>query len=161
MKTARPLPLSHSVSGPAGLAVMSPTVTFRVLGLAHWPAPGVKVRVKAPGPVVAGLKVLLDTPGPDQEPAMPLWLAERAAGGEVWQKGPIGVSAGVVRLLTVTLRVLARAHCPAEGVKVRLKAPAEAGLKVLLVTPGPDQEPVMPLWLVGRLTAGSPWQKGP
>jgi hypothetical protein len=76
----------------------------------------------------------------------------------------MGVSAGVLTGLTVTFRVLALAHCPAFGVKVSEKVPlpAVAGLKVLPpVTPGPDQLPRMPSWVVLRPAGASLAQKGP
>jgi hypothetical protein len=95
------------------------TVTLSVLALAHWPAPGVKVRVKVPLPAALGLKLLPPlTPGPDQVPLMPLWVVFSAVGPSAWQKGPMGVSAGVVAGLTVMLRVLVLAHWPGLGVKV-------------------------------------------
>ncbi len=141
------------------------TVTLRVAVVAQAPPLGVNVRIWAPAPAVAGLKVLLVTPGPDQEPLIPFWLvAGRATGEADWQKGPIGAKVGVVAVLTVTLRVAVVAQPPALGVKVRVCVPAPAvdGLKVLLVTPGPDQLPLTPFWLVvGRATGEAVWQKGP
>ena len=71
-----------------------------------------------PVPAVAGLKELLETPGPDQEPVIPLCEVFRAVGAAEAQKGPRGVSAGVVAAFTVTEVVLTLAHWPAFGVKV-------------------------------------------
>ena len=139
------------------------TVTDIVLTLAHWPTFGVKVSVWLPAPAVAGLKELPATPGPDQEPVMPLWVVFKAAGASVAQKGPMDVSAGVLGAFTVTDVVLTLAHWPTFGVKVSvwLPAPAVAGLKELPATPGPDQEPVMPLWVVFKAAGASVAQKGP
>ena len=71
-----------------------------------------------PAPAVAGLKELPATPGPDQEPMMPLWVVFRAVGKALTQKGPMEVSAGVLAAFTVTDVVLTLAHWPAFGVKV-------------------------------------------
>lgn len=46
-------------------------------------------------------------------------------------------------------------------VSVWLPAPAVAGLKELPETPGPDQFPVMPLWVVFRAVEAAETQKGP
>jgi hypothetical protein len=76
-----------------------------------------------------------------------------------WVRGPAGLATGVG--LTVTLRVLALAHSPAPGVKVRVKVPLPAalGLKLLPpLTPGPDQVPLMPLWVVFSAAGASFWQ---
>ena len=100
-----------------------------------------------PAPAVAGLKELPETPGPDQFPVIPLWVVFRAVDAAEMQKGPIGVSAGILKAFTITEVVLTLAHWPAFGVKVSawLPAPAVAGLKELPATPGPDQFPVIPL----------------
>ena len=55
--------------------------------------------------------------------------------------------------LTTTSRVLAAAHCPELGLKVRVRIPKPptAGLRVFPpLTPGPDQVPVTPFWVVFR-----------
>ena len=116
-----------------------------------------------PAPAVAGLKALPTTPGPDQFPVMPLWVVFNAVGAAETQNGPVGASVGVVAALTVTEIVLTLAHWPAFGVKVSvwLPAPAVAGLKELPETPGPDQFPVMPLWVVFRALEASVEQKVP
>ena len=49
-----------------------------------------------PAPAVAGLKELPETPGPDQEPVMPLCVVFSAMGKKMAQNGPMGVRAGVV-----------------------------------------------------------------
>ena len=79
------------------------------------------------------------------------------------QKGPMGVGAGVIFVLNVTIMVLLSAHWPASGVKasVWLPVPATEGLKELPATPGPDQFPVMPLWVVFRAVGAAEVQKGP
>ena len=84
------------------------TITVIVLTLAHWSALGIKVSVWLPAPAVAGLKELPDTPGPDQEPGMPLGVVFRAVGASVAQKGPMEVSAGVTggSFTTVTVTVM-------------------------------------------------------
>ncbi|RMH74933.1 MAG: hypothetical protein D6683_12090 [Actinomyces sp.] len=64
--------------------------------------------------------------------------------------------------LTVTCRVLALAHCPGFGVKVRVYVPlSPAGLKLLLLTPVPDHSPLMPLCTVDSATGSSLLQSGP
>ena len=65
--------------------------------------------------------------------------------------------------VTITDRLPLLAHCPAVGIKVKLKLPGPEpiGLKVLAETPGPDQFPLMPLTLVGRLTGALLVQNGP
>ncbi len=73
---------------PGGLAEGLLTVTSMLLGLAHSPGAGVKVRIWVPEPAVAGLKVLLVTPGPDQEPATPSCRVGRFTGGSLPQNGP-------------------------------------------------------------------------
>ena len=157
---------SFAQNGPMGAraGVVAPfTVTIIVLALAHCPAVGVNVKVWLPAPAEAGLKLLPATPGPDQVPFMPLWVAFKGTAASVLQSGPTGFKAGVVAEFTVTGSVLARAHCPAAGVKVRvwLPAPAVAGLKLLPDTPGPDQAPDMPLCVVFSGTAASLMQNGP
>ena len=94
------------------------TVTEVVLALAHWPASDVKVSVWLPAPAVAGLKELPETPGPDQFPVIPLWVVFRAVDAAEMQKGPIGVSAGILKAFTITEVVLTLAHWSAFGVKV-------------------------------------------
>lgn len=48
------------------------------------------------------------------------------------------------------------AHWPALGVNVSVTLPVmPTGLNILLATPGPDQVPLIPLWVVGSTTGGS------
>ncbi len=82
--------------------------------------------------------------------------------GSVWQSVAVP-STGVFACVTVTDRLAGLAHWPTDGVKVstKLPAPATDGVKTLPETPVPDQFPVTPLTLVGKLTAGSFVQNGP
>lgn len=81
------------------------TVTIIVAALAHWSASGIKVSVWLPAPAVAGLKELPATPGPDQEPEIPLWVVFRAAGEAPAQKRPMEVRVGVTGVFSVTVTV--------------------------------------------------------
>ena len=79
-------------------------VILNIAGLAHWPAPGVKVYNVVPGVLVlmvAGFHV----------PVIPLVEADGSAGAvEFWQIGPIGKNVGVTLSLTVTVIVVEVAH---------------------------------------------------
>ena len=107
--------------GPMGVRVgviLVLTITIMVLLLAHWPTVGVKVSVWLPVPATEGLKELPATPGPDQVPVMPLCVVFKAVDAAEMQKGPIGVSAGILKAFTITEVVLTLAHWSAFGVKV-------------------------------------------
>ena len=54
--------------------------------VAHCPGSGVKVKLKLPAPVAAGLKELAVTPGPDQLPSIPLCTVFNEIGASVWQR---------------------------------------------------------------------------
>ena len=135
------------------------TVTGKVAVLAHCPAVGVNVKVKLPGPAAVGLKVLAETPVPDQFPLMPLTLVGRLTGAPFEQNGPMGLGIGVTAEVTETIIVVGRAHWPAVGVKVAVMVlpPCPAGLML-----EGFQVPVMP-WLevVGNTTGAAFSQSGP
>lgn len=118
------------------------TVMFVVAGLAHWPGVGVNVNVTLPlWPV--GLKLLPETPFPDQFPVIPPWFVGKlreAAFSQMEAGTP--VITGVTAMFTVML-VLAGSMQAAFEVKVKLTLPlCPAGLKFMPETPGPDQVPV-------------------
>lgn len=54
---------------------------------------------------MAGLNELPDTPGPDQEPVMPLRVVLRAVGEAPVQKGPMEGKEGVTGVFSVTVTV--------------------------------------------------------
>ena len=100
------------------------------------------------------------TPCPDQLPAMPLWVVGKAmaAAFEHKEAGTPEIT-GVVDGLTVMVVVATSAHCPAFGVNESVTLPLRpAGLKLLLVTPSPDQLPTMPLCTVGSAMGAAVWQ---
>ena len=100
----------------------------------------------------------------DQEPVMPLFEVVGSINEPPEHIGATCVKVGVTLALTVTEIVLALAHWPASDVKVSvwLPGPATEGLKELPpATPGPDQFPVMPLWVVFRAVGAAKTQKGP
>ena len=103
-----------------------------------------------------GLKMLLLTPCPDQLPLKPPCVVGRLMAGAVSQiEAGTPVIAGVVGVETLMVVVAGLAHCPAFGVKVSAMFPLKPiGLKRLLLTPGPDQLPLNPPCVVGRLMAG-------
>jgi hypothetical protein len=91
--------------------------------------------------IVAGLQV----------PVMPLVDVVGSTGAVLpAQKGRMGVNTGTTRGLTVTLMVVAMAHCPAAGVKVCIVV---AGLAVL-ITAG-AQVPAIPLLDTSGKTGGT------
>lgn len=109
------------------------TVTGKVAVLAHCPTVGVKVKLKLPAPAVAGLKVLPETPVPDQVPFIPPMFMGKLAAGSLVQKGPMGLGVGVTAGLMVTFIVVGRAHWPTPGVKVAVMVlpPCPDGLMVV------------------------------
>ena len=85
------------------------TVIVNVAAVAHWPASGVNVYV---------VVVVLSKAG-DHVPVMP--LLEVVGSGTIVapeQIGPTAVNVGVTFGLTVIIKVVVVAHCPALGVKV-------------------------------------------
>ena len=87
-------------------------VMLSVAVVAHCPADGVKVYVVVPAVavfIVAGFHV----------PVMPLFdVVDRIGAVLFWQRGPIAVNVGVICGLTVIVKVVFTAHCPADGVNV-------------------------------------------
>lgn len=130
--------------------VASVTLMLAVTVAAHWPAFGVNVSVMFPLRP-AGSKLLALTPCPDQFPVIPFWVVGNAIGISTWQiVAGTPVITGVVSGLTVMAVVAVVAHCPAFGVNVSVMLPFNpAGLKLLALTPCPDQFPVIPLCVVG------------
>lgn len=118
------------------------TVIVVVAGLAHWPAFGVKVRVTLPFCAV-GLKLLPETPLPDQFPVKPPCGVGRLMEDALSQmEAGTPVIAGVTAVFTVMV-VFAGSTQVALEVKVKLTTPlCPTGLKLEPVTPGPDQVPV-------------------
>ena len=102
----------------------------------------------------AGLKLLAETPDPDQLPVIPLCVVGNEIGAAVWHSDAgIPVIAGVTGMLTIIFVVAILAHWPAVGVNVSVIFPLRpAGLKLFPATPMPDQFPVMPLCVVGKET---------
>lgn len=88
---------------------------------------------------------------------MPPWLVGRAKAGALLQtEAGTPVMVGMMAPSTVMGALVLRAHCPALGVKVKLTVPLKpVGSKVLFETPGPDQVPSMPDWLVGKMMGAS------
>ena len=122
------------------------TVTDKLTGPAHCPAPGVNVKVAFPAKVVlivAGVQV----------PVMPLAETAGSAGALLfWQSGPIWAKVGTITGLTAIFKVVVDAHCPAAGVKVYVPV-------VVLLTVAGVQVPVIPLLeVVGRMGAVAPVQ---
>lgn len=126
------------------------TLTVAVFDSAHCPALGVKVKTIAPfNP--EGLKTFPATPLPLQLPAIPLWLVLSAIEEEVLHKEAGGalLMTTAVAVVTLTVAVLGKAHCPAVGVKVSTILPLKPdGLKVFPDTPEPLHVPAIPLWVV-------------
>ena len=117
------------------------TVTVVVAGLVQG-AVGVKVNTTGPD-CPAGLKVVPLTPGPDQLPAGNPGSCRvlRLSGASVSQRLAVP-KLGVTGRSTVTV-VVAGLVQGVLGVKVRVTLPdCPAGLKVVPLTPGPDQLPV-------------------
>jgi hypothetical protein len=98
--------------------------------------------------MVAGLQV----------PVIPLLDVVGNVGAVLfWQSGPIAVNVGVTCGLMVTLKVVAVAHCPADGVNVYVVVPAVA----VLIVAG-FHVPLMPLLdVVGNVGAAAFWHSGP
>ncbi len=147
-----------------GLAVGPPiTVTVAVAACAQ-PATGVKVRVLGPSAARAGSKLPADTPVPDQVPVTPSCGFGNGKAGPEEQYGPPRSSkTGVMAGSTTTVIISSVAHCPGSGVKVSagLPAPACCGIKLLPVTPGPLQEPVIPSKVAPKgISLASSAQKG-
>ena len=87
------------------------TVTLNVVTAAHWPASGVKVYV-----VVPGVEVLMVD---DHEPLTPFVEVVGNTGAvSFWQILSMASKVGVIRSVTVTVRVVVVAHWPAAGVNV-------------------------------------------
>ena len=89
-----------------------------------------------------------------QVPVIPLSeLAGREGAEEFRHRGPIWVNVGVIPGLTVMVKVVEVAHCPAAGVKVYVV--------VAVLFKAGDQVPLMPLVDVpGRGASASPEQIG-
>lgn len=110
--TAAPAQISIVLPKSNVGSTMGFTVTVKVAVVAHWPAPGVKVYVP---------EAWLSTVAGDQVPAIPL---SEVAGKE----GTVAPShmlrdvpklnAGMTFCVTVTVKVVVVAHCPAVGVNV-------------------------------------------
>ena len=102
---------SHIAATAAKVGVtFGVTVTSNVVGVAHWPAVGVKVYVP--------LAVLLTTAG-TQVPVMPLIDVNGNTGAtEPSHIAVTGLKVGVTLGVTVTVIAVVAAHWPASGVKV-------------------------------------------
>ena len=128
-------------------------------GNAHCPALGVNVNVIIPF-CVAGLKVLFETPGPDQIPVIPICKGGRGTGGSVIQ-----TDAGIPEMAYKFSKTVmdidpGDAQIPASGVKVNMISPFNPdGLKVLFDTPDPAQLPLIPLWDVGSAMGELFWHR--
>lgn len=138
-------PLQTGPRGPKVGMVPLVTVMDRVVTLAHCPALGVKVYVAdAELFTIAGLQV----------PVIPFSDVVGRTGAVLpVQKAAIGVNVGTVLAVTVVVREVCDAHCPALGVKV-YEADARlftvAGLHV----------PVMPFNdVAGKTGTADPLQK--
>ena len=107
-------------------------VKFAGLAMGMVPAALVYHETALPAPpLTSSLRVIrLNTAWPDN--------------GEAQSSMPVGNAGG--KGYTVTSMVFGSRHCPALGVKVSVwtPGPAATGLNELLLTPGPDQAPVMP-----------------
>lgn len=135
-------------------SILGVTVMDSVVLLAHSPAFGVKV--SATGPLKPfGSKKLLLTPGPDQVPSIPDWLVGKFTGASSSQRvGGTPVIFGVIGGVTSISAVVEVAQKLAFGVNVSVTVPLwPDGSNRLPLTPGPDQLPRKPLWLVGNITA--------
>lgn len=123
------------------------TLTVAVLAKAHCPAVGVKVKTIAPlNP--DGLNKLPDTLDPLQFPVIPLCVVFNPIEEEVLHKFTGGglLITTATAVVTLTVAVFCKAHCPTVGVKVRTIFPLKpAGLKLLPDTPVPIHIPVTPL----------------
>lgn len=150
----------HRGAGVPKAGVAGRLMTIEVVALlAQKETAGVKVNVMLPFKA-AGLKLLFVTPCPDQVPVMPPCVVGKAMGWSVWQivaGTPLILGAGPVP--TLILVVALEAQKDGAGVKVNVILPLRpAGLKLLLVTPWPDQLPVMPSCVVGNEMGLADWQ---
>ena len=161
VRSKEPCPVwsGQSLRGPAFAAVgAGSTISTILSSVAHCPVLGVNVIKFPPVFAILGSNVLPEVPVPDQIPEIPPGLVVKFTIPSVLQNGEPGSL--IVRLtvgVTKNVKSTLWAHSPGAGSKVIVFGPAVAieGTNSFAITVAPVHEPVIPLYIVPKLTLGS------